>query len=163
MDTKKCNRCKVDLPLKNYARDNKNVIKKQCIKCNDKVREHRKMIIYEKLVDGIRALYNIDMNEEKQNYHKCGGDGPDNDKKRFKVNFKDIPFPSKVFECPCGHDIINNCYVTRDNDYKKIIIVGNCCVNHFPSGNKRICVTCQSEHKNISTDKCNKCRYLKNV
>ena len=110
MDTKKCNRCKVYLNRDKFEVNSKNEYKKQCIKCNDKVREHRRLIIYEKLVDGIKAIYDIDISVEGEHYHKCGGDGPKSDKNRFEVNFKDKPFPEKIFKCPCGHKIINNCY-----------------------------------------------------
>lgn len=158
MTEKTCTRCKTKMTLDNFKPKKDGSYHNYCITCCDKTNERRHNHIYEKLVDGFRRIYNIDFNEAKKTYHKCGGNGTDHDRKRFITNFGDTPFPPTVKKCPCGHAIIKNCYVTENNEYSKIIIVGNCCVKQFDSGNKRICVLCKSPHKNRTVNKCNDCR-----
>ena len=115
--------------------------------------------IYHKLVDGFKTIYDLDFEIVKNEYNKTGGRGCEADEKRFMVHFGvDREFPKQFHKCVCGHKIQNNCYISKNNDYDSIIIIGNCCIKHFKNGNRRICTECNATHKNIKTSLCNLCK-----
>tara|TARA_B100000900_G_scaffold381601_1_gene368177 strand:- start:958 stop:1527 length:570 start_codon:yes stop_codon:yes gene_type:complete len=112
-----------------------------------------------RFIEGIKN-YNLTLKKiESDGWGYCGGS---NDIKRFHQYFPKQELLPHKDNCVCGHDIINNCYIT--NNFKKfdlncILILGSCCVKKFiPEGKKKRCINCNESHQNRKDNICNDCR-----
>ena len=98
-----------------------------------------------------------------KDYYYCGGtEGNDmRHKNYFKLVFGDIDYPPYNSECICGHEIKQNCYISKKSndqfDFNTIVILGNCCIKKFEI-NGRTCENCNAKHKNRKTNYCNDCK-----
>ena len=107
-------------------------------------------------IDGLKK-HNINYEDFiKQNWKYAGGD-----KKQhynyFKLSCPDLVLPEHKNECICGHHIVENCFIRKD-DKKELLIVGNCCIKKFVEKQTRTCKICNKPHQNRKVNKCNDCR-----
>ena len=114
-----------------------------------------------RFIEGIKN-YNLTLKEiESDGWGYCGGS---NDIKRFHEYFPKQELLPHKNNCVCGHDIINNCYITKNFkkfDLNCILILGSCCVKKFiPEGKKKRCINCNEPHLNRKDNFCNECRAL---
>ena len=67
--------------------------------------------------------------------------------------------PRHRYKCLCDHDIVENCFIYRKVNDKKILIrvIGNCCIKKFDLGGRH-CEVCDAQHKNTKDNICNECR-----
>lgn len=116
-----------------------------------------KKVYYEKIG---RKDYNFILKEKLGDftkYEQLGGY-----KKACKNNYMSsfenagVIFPDLTNRCECTHKISidNNCYI-RHIETKKILVVGNCCINKFQI--KKKCSLCQSIHKRFKSHICTTC------
>ena len=79
--------------------------------------------------------------------------------KYFKLKFKGkrIKAPDHEENCPCSHDIKENCYLYNKED-GRLIVVGNCCIKKFIKKCGRTCEDCEKPHRNRKINKCNECK-----
>lgn len=108
----------------------------------------------EKFINGLKN-HNLTL-EDIQNgdWKYCGGN-MGRHFNYFKLFFGHNKIPDKLKSCICGHDIIENCYITNDIE---IIILGNCCIKKFIPNSTRTCEKCNAPHKNRVCNRCNICR-----
>lgn len=94
------------------------------------------------------------------NYKYGGGDKSSNHKNYFKNIMRDKPFPTKVDLCPCGHNIVENCYLYNTKNLENpVIVVGNCCIKRFlPEAAGRQCKICGAAHKSRKHNLCTNCK-----
>ena len=94
------------------------------------------------------------------NYKYGGGNKLNNHVNYFKNIMRDKPFPKKVDHCPCGHEIIENCYLyDTTNIENPVIVVGNCCIKRFlPEAAGRRCKVCGEAHKSRKHNLCSNCK-----
>jgi len=73
-----------------------------------------------------------------------------------------VDYPKLKYVCECTHWIKQNCYV-RNIHTKEILVIGNCCINHFKI-KKKLCTSCNEEHKRTKSNICINCeKHLKKV
>jgi len=92
--------------------------------------------------------------DEMVNWKYCGGNRGRH-LSNFKLCCKGEELPNKVYECICGHAIIENCYITNGDE---ILVLGNCCIKRFIEKSDKTCEICEEPHKNRKVNRCNKCR-----
>lgn len=158
-ETQKCTRCKVVLKKEEFKlkRDGKRM--SQCEECNEKITENRRAAILQRLIKGFQNI-GLDYDYVKKNYKYCGGDKCPH-YNYFKLCFsKTTKLPNHKIQCVCGHDIKENCYITENNDYNKIVVIGNCCIKKFIENKNRTCENCGKTHKNRTVNLCNDCKSL---
>ena len=123
----------------------------------------RSNLFLERFKKGLMNWYGFTLEELTENYKYCGGDGGNKEKSShynyWVLQFGDKDFPYKEFECICGHDIVENCFMV-DKTRKKFIHMGNCCIKRFMPENKssRTCELCEEPHKNRKDNLCHDCR-----
>jgi hypothetical protein len=123
----------------------------------------RSNLFLERFKKGLMNWYGFTLEELTENYKYCGGDGGNKEKSShynyWVLQFGDKDFPYKEFECICGHDIVENCFMV-DKTRKKFIHMGNCCIKRFMPENKssRTCELCEEPHKNRKDNLCYDCR-----
>lgn len=79
----------------------------------------------------------------------------------FIINFGNRQFPEHKDKCICGHNIVENCYLSSSfNNYNDIIIIGNCCYKNYFANLSRVCIKCKEEHTN-KNGLCNSCKKIK--
>ena len=104
------------------------------------------------------ACYNLSYDDiVNDNWKYCGGDSGRH-LNYFKLVYPDRKLPDKKKECICRHDIIDNCYITDEN---QILVLGNCSIKKFIPRSTRTCERCNAPHKNRIVNRCNACKYLK--
>jgi len=91
--------------------------------------------------------------EEIKEWKYCGGN-KGRHANYFKIAVPNEQFPPKENKCVCGHDIIENCYITKDNE---ILVLGNCCIKRFIPKSGRTCEICGNSHRNRKHNICNNC------
>jgi hypothetical protein len=113
--------------------------------------------ISKQFISGLKS-YNLTQ-EEIKNWKYCGGNSG-SDLNYFKLKYPDEKIPEYVDKCVCGHNIVQNCYITDGNEF---LTLGNCCVKRFISKENqgRTCERCGEPHRNRKDDKCDDCRMLK--
>jgi hypothetical protein len=113
-----------------------------------------------KFIEGLKNYNLTQIDIINNNFHYCGGDN-NSHLNYFKLIYKDNKLPEKKLKFICGHDIIENCYITDGNI---ILTLGNCCIKKFLPKDKsgRTCEKCGNAHKNRKCNLCNTCRYGKN-
>jgi len=108
-------------------------------------------------INGLKS-YNL-TKEDMIDWKYCGGRNGQNPRhyNYFKLSCPNDDLPSLVFECICGHDIKENCYITNGEEF---LILGNCCIKKFlPSENSgRTCEICKKPHRNTKDNRCKQCR-----
>ena len=101
--------------------------------------------------------HNLNYEDVVQNWRYCGGNSGRH-RNYYNLLFPKEPLPTLVDKCVCGHNIIENCYIT--NDIQKLVL-GNCCIKRFVPKCTRTCSVCGDVHRNTSINKCNTCRNIK--
>lgn len=120
------------------------------------------------ITENLMVDYNITF-EDFVKYEYCGrhrGDDKEDStteagERYFEILFGERAFPEIQEKCICEHDIIINCYVTKDINIKDglIVIVGSCCIENFLEKKfARLCSECKNPHKNRKDNLCNSCR-----
>jgi hypothetical protein len=107
----------------------------------------------DKFMNGLKR-HGLTYDQIKDNWKYCGGD-TGRHLNYFKLCCKDEPLPEHEKECVCGHAIVENCYITFEDD---LLILGNCCIKKFIPKSSRTCRDCGKSHKNSVVDRCNNCR-----
>jgi hypothetical protein len=110
------------------------------------------MNLTEKFIKGLKD-YNLSM-DQMDNWSYCGGNCGRH-KNYFKLTCPNDDIPELVCKCVCGHNIVENCYIT---DGESIMILGNCCIKKFIKNSGRTCEECKNPHKNRKDNRCNDCR-----
>jgi hypothetical protein len=97
----------------------------------------------EKFIKGLK-MYGLTYDEIiNSNWKYCGGN-QGRHLRYFKLSCKGEEIPDSTDECICGHNIIENCYITNGEE---ILILGNCCIKKFIPKSSRTCETCGVSHK----------------
>ena len=65
--------------------------------------------------------------------------------------------PAKQRACVCGHHIKENCYIAPP-DFKRVLVLGNCCIRKFIPKSTRTCGDCGAAHRNRVVNRCARCR-----
>lgn len=107
----------------------------------------------------IQGLLNYNLTKEEIQSGKwkyCGGN-LNRHRRYFSLFFKERDLPDYKSNCVCGHDIVENCYIT---DGDKIHVLGNCCIKKFlpKKCSGRTCRVCKNPHKNQKDNLCHNCR-----
>lgn len=111
--------------------------------------------VYKRFVEGLKK-YNLTY-AEVRNWTYCGGNMNEGIK-YFKQCFENSQLLPYINKCICGHDIIENCYITNENK-SIVLIVGNCCIKQFIETRKnKTCEICGDCHKNKIVNRCSSCR-----
>jgi hypothetical protein len=92
--------------------------------------------------------------EDMGDWKYCGGD-TGRHLNYFILTCPNDDKPPHDNKCVCGHDIIENCYIT---DGDNILVLGNCCIKRFLKKSGRTCSLCEKPHRNQIVDRCNECR-----
>ena len=123
----------------------------------NKLEENKTLKVYRKFIDGLKR-HGLTLEEVSNNWRYCGGDRRPRHISSWKMfnKGKMLPFPAKEHHCVCEHPIVENCYITDGNGW--ILVVGNCCIEHFVEKSGRICETCGATHRNRNVNKCKDCR-----
>jgi len=100
--------------------------------------------------------------EEVSKNYKYSGGTKGSHSNYFDLCFVNISQPQRVSRCLCEHEIKENCYISKDNDFSTIIILGNCCIKKFIKSSSRTCEICSVPHKNRSNNYCNDCKLIFN-
>lgn len=122
-----------------------------------------KNIYLENFCKSLEAL-GLTYDEVVKNYKYSGGNrDPKTDEDTTHSNYFSLcfpydEFPENVLKCLCEHPIINNCYITKDNDIDTLLIVGMCCIKKFNIVSTRTCELCAKPHKNRKINYCNECK-----
>ena len=113
------------------------------------------------VIENLSKNYNGVSFEDLNNYKPCGRGHAQHPKcvdNYFKLLFADAPPPSPVYQCLCGQNIQEQCYICPIDDTRpeNIIIVGNECIDKWTdqSIKGRQCDVCGSKHKNITFNLC---------
>lgn len=127
--------------------------------------------LYAPFREGILQKYGLTIEDLKnQNYTYVGGynygDGDNHYYEDFLLNFgKNAVPPIHVENCVCGKEITINCYITKNNDYNDIIVIGKDCAVHFLDIKlHRLCVSegCNTPiHRGRKDNLCDVCRKQK--
>ena len=97
-------------------------------------------------------------------YKYCGGDyGCHENYFRLLCKTHKYIRPEKKYSCVCEQSIVNNCYITNDNN--TLIVMGSCCIKRFlpEKSAGRTCEKCNNPHKNRIINLCNDCRTKKHI
>ncbi len=99
--------------------------------------------------------YNL-TNEEiiAEGWKYCGGN-EGRHLNYFRIACPGEVLPDQADECVCGHNIVENCYIT---DGDRILILGNCCIKRFIPDSGRTCERCGEPHRNRKDNLCSDCR-----
>ena len=126
-----------------------------------------------KIKDILMDDYELEVDEFINNFKYTGGDGNRqgqhyDEEKEFKANRhynywmmkrRGEKFPPPKGYCICETRINENCYAVDKRDNKKIVCLGNCCIERFLGDNaKRTCERCEKPHRNRKDDFCKECR-----
>ena len=79
-------------------------------------------IYFKNLCKNLEAL-GLNYESVSQEYKYSGGSN-DHHCNYFKLCFKDKDQPKRISKCLCGHQIKENCYISKNNDYSTLIILG---------------------------------------
>lgn len=123
--------------------------------------------ISQRFINGLEE-YNLTYDEVKD-WKYCGGQGEDSltleeqlvhKKHRSRIAYFRLCFPNRElppykYECICGHDIKDNCFITNGTD---ILVIGNCCNKRFIKNCNKTCERCTATHRNRKNNLCNNCR-----
>jgi len=110
----------------------------------------------------IKALEDkgLTYDEVKTTYKYSGGRGSENidplhecqsetrHSRYFNLCLPNAKRPEPVDTCLCKHEIVENCYITKNFDINTILILGNCCIKKFIDASSRTCEICDISHKN---------------
>lgn len=114
--------------------------------------------VYNKLVEGFKDKYNLEIEDVLKNYKYCGGDSDEHlSKWKLYWDNKTIKLspPPHTNECVCDHHIERQCYITNGIE---VIVVGSCCINNFLNRCILNCERCDAPHKNRIINLCNECK-----
>ena len=100
--------------------------------------------------------------EEVSKDYKYSGGTKDRHSNYFKLCFVNTHYPDRVSQCLCEHEIKENCYISKGNDFSTIIILGNCCIKKFIKSSSRTCEICSAIHQNRNNNYCNDCKLIYN-
>lgn len=140
--------------------------------------ESNKRLYYERRFFQYFLSIGISEKDLKENWYYAGGRGPSDKNKNISltdiqegetvytknnhINFflishgDERDFPPYKENCKCSKYIKENCYISdRKGNF---FVVGNCCIQRFLFYKKRTCEICDSVHKNVKDNFCNKCR-----
>lgn len=117
--------------------------------------------ITKRFIEGLKQ-YNVTLEEIKGgNWRYCGGDSGYR-YEYLRLSNPKLKQPDHKDKCVCGHDIVENCYITNG---KEVLVLGNVCVKRFLPANLsgRNCSECGNAHKNRNVNKCNECREFESL
>ncbi len=117
-------------------------------------------LLSEKFLKGL-AEYGLSYDDIKNSGWKYCGGNMNRHKKYFELCFPTMVLSDITHEdyCICGHDIVENCFIT-DSTETEILVLGNCCIKKFVPMCTRTCEICKSPHKNRKDNKCTTCRRI---
>ena len=114
---------------------------------------------FKKLENNLKLL-DITFDDFHHNYKYAGGD-TGRHLNYFKKSYPNIEKPEYKNNCVCGHKLVENCYITKDN--LNFLVVGNCCIKKFIVKSYRTCSQCEKKHRNTKVNLCNECRKKKDI
>ena len=122
-----------------------------------KLEKNKTLGVYRKFVEGL-LKHGLTIEEVSKSWKYCGGNGKPRHVRYWKMFNKGklIPFPPYEQQCVCDHPIVENCYITNGKGW--ILVVGNCCIEHFVENSGRTCEVCGEPHRNRHVNTCNNCR-----
>jgi len=118
---------------------------------------------YEKTSDQPVSYYHEQLKNnlsDANDWEYVGGNSKPAAINRWKLRFKDRPFPSHSLNCVCTHDIKENCYI-YSKTLDEIRILGNCCIKkYYPDeiAKQLNCSKCGAKHKSRKVNMCKDCQ-----
>jgi hypothetical protein len=100
---------------------------------------------------GLKENYDMEYDNVKNNWKYCGGN-KGRHLNYYTLMFNGAKLPELENKCVCGHNIIENCFIT---DNTELLVLGNCCIKAFVKKCNR---NCGDTHLNRKINKCNVCK-----
>ena len=113
-----------------------------------------KMYVSKRFEQGMKQIYDIEVDELATNWKYCGGEKGSN-LCYFRMCHPKTNLPKHVKVCPCGCEIDENYFITDGVDF---ISLGKCCIRFILAHQGRICDKCGARHRNRRDNICNLCR-----
>ena len=124
---------------------------------DNKLHKYTGASINKRFIDGLKTSHGLGMSD-LDNYAYAGG----NSLKRIKyyeLKCETSITPPRVYNCICGQEIKENCYI-KNIETGHILILGSCCIKRFVPKSGRTCSDCGVAHRNRVIDKCNNCKWI---
>ena len=103
---------------------------------------------------GLKENYDMDYDKIRDEWKYCGGN-KGRHLNYYNLMFNNAKLPELENKCVCGHNIIENCFITNNEE---LLVLGNCCIKAFVKKCNRTCEICGETHLNRKENKCIVCK-----